>query len=273
MTGPHCWFRSAVGCILGVTVFSPYVKTFVERCIDQSLTRYKEMGVSVAKGGETYVDRGDKRPTEAPTYNSHVFMFGHADRLPILTFTVIAAELIEIYIIDYLRKVFICANQREEGPGSYGDNRVQGISSEHPATFYLAPVRKFIDSFPRYLEEMNNKVMIERMKLQRHTYGSVDIRTFASRCVNETSPQDTNASSATVKNDQSSDDDLVSKLQELFLPEVADEIFSSDENPAFLNMILKNIKSDGLGNHEFVGPARYQSIKKNSTYACPGLRL
>ena len=140
VTGPHCWFRSAVGCILGVTVFSPYVKTFVERCIDRSLTRYKEMGVSVAKGGETYVDRGDKRPTEAPMYNSHVFMFGHADRLPILTFTVIAAELIEIYIIDYLRKVFICVNQREEGPGLYGDNRVQGISSERPATFYLAPV-------------------------------------------------------------------------------------------------------------------------------------
>jgi hypothetical protein len=27
VTGAHCWFRSALGCILGVTVFSPYVKT------------------------------------------------------------------------------------------------------------------------------------------------------------------------------------------------------------------------------------------------------
>ncbi len=67
--------------------------------------------------------------------------------------------------------------------------------------------------------------------------------------------------------------DLVPKLQELFLPEVVDEIFSSDENSGFLNMILKNIKSDELGNHEFVGPARYQSIKKNSRNACPGLIL
>ena len=140
MTGPHCWFRSAVGCVLGATVFSLYLKTFVERCIDQTLTRYKEMGVGVTKGGEAYVDRGDKRPTEARTYNPHIFMFGHPDRLPILTFTVLAAELIEKCIIDYLRKVFICVNQREEGPGLYGDNRVQGISSEHPATFYLAPV-------------------------------------------------------------------------------------------------------------------------------------
>ena len=48
VTGPHCWFRSAVGWVLGITVFSLYVKTFVERCIDRSLTRYKEMGVSVA---------------------------------------------------------------------------------------------------------------------------------------------------------------------------------------------------------------------------------
>ena len=270
VTGPHCWFRSAVGCVLGVTHFSPYVKTVAERCIDLSLIRYKEMGVSVVKAGETYVDRGDKRPTEGPTYNPHVFMFGHADRLPILTFTVLAAELIEKCMIDYLRKVFICANQREEGPGSYGDKRVQGISSERPATFYLAPVRKFIVSFPRYLEEMNNKVMIEQVKLQRRT-GSADIRSFARNSVNENSPQVPNSSSANVKSDESSDDDLVSKLQELFLPAVVDEIFSSNENPAFLNMILKNIKSDGLGNHEFVGPARYKSIKNNSGNACPGL--
>ena len=99
--------------------------------------------------------------------------------------------------------------------------------------------------------------MIERAKLQRCTYGSGDIRTFASSSVNEVSPQVTNAPSATVKSDQSSDADLVSKLQDFFLLEVVDEIFSSDVNPAFLNTVLKNINLDGLGNHEFVDKARY----------------
>ena len=37
VTGPHCWFCCALGCILGVTVFSPCVKTIVEDCIDRIL--------------------------------------------------------------------------------------------------------------------------------------------------------------------------------------------------------------------------------------------
>jgi hypothetical protein len=74
VTGPHCWFCCALGCILGVTVFSPYVKTVVEDCIDRILLVFKGMGVKLVKGGETYVDCGDKRPTESPTYNPYVYM-------------------------------------------------------------------------------------------------------------------------------------------------------------------------------------------------------
>ena len=42
VTGSHCWFRSALGCILGVTVFSPYVKTVVEYCIDRILSVFSQ---------------------------------------------------------------------------------------------------------------------------------------------------------------------------------------------------------------------------------------
>ena len=74
VTGPHCWFCCALGCILGITVFSPYVETIVEHCIDKILLVFKVMGVKLVKGGETYVDHGDKQPTESPTY----IMFGLA---------------------------------------------------------------------------------------------------------------------------------------------------------------------------------------------------
>ena len=66
VTGSHCWFRCSIGCILGLTVFSPYVKTIVEDCIDRILSVFKGMGVKLVKGGEIYVDRGDKHPTELP---------------------------------------------------------------------------------------------------------------------------------------------------------------------------------------------------------------
>jgi hypothetical protein len=49
VTGAHCWFRSALGCILGVTVFYPYVKTVVEYCIDRILSVSREMGVTSLK--------------------------------------------------------------------------------------------------------------------------------------------------------------------------------------------------------------------------------
>jgi hypothetical protein len=67
VTGLHCWFRCALGCILGVTVFSPYVKNIMEHSLhfDRTLLVFKGMGVKLVKGGETYVDRGDKRPTES----------------------------------------------------------------------------------------------------------------------------------------------------------------------------------------------------------------
>ena len=74
------------------------------------------MGVNLLKGGgETYVDCGDKRPTESPTYNPYVYMFGEAVRLPIMALTCSAAELIEQCIISHCKKVFKCANQRPEG--------------------------------------------------------------------------------------------------------------------------------------------------------------
>jgi hypothetical protein len=160
VTGPHSWFRCAFGCILGVTVFSPYVQTVVEDCVDRILLVFQGMGVKLVKGGETYVDRGDKRPTESPTYNPWVYMFGKAMCLPIMGLTCAAAELIEQCIISRCKKVFVCANQRSEGPGSYGDGRVLGIRNERPATFYLAPLQPFIATVPDYLREMRNTCMI-----------------------------------------------------------------------------------------------------------------
>ena len=72
------------------------------------------MGVKVVKAGKSYIDRADKRVTESPTHNPYLFKFGHAMCLPISATTVLASELIEGWMIDYLREVFVCANQRSE---------------------------------------------------------------------------------------------------------------------------------------------------------------
>jgi hypothetical protein len=287
--GAHCWFRSALGCILGVTVFYPYVKTVVEYCIDRILSVSREMGVNLIKGGETYVDRGDKRPTESPTYNPYVYMFGKAVHLPIMALTCSAAELIEQCIISHCQKVFKCANQRPEGPGSYGDGRVLGIRNEWPATFYLAPLQPFIATVSDYLREMRNTSMIQRATLQLRTHGSVDIRIFAAS-TSETTTVTSNVAidlsddveihethvkseqSSSLKSDLSSDPDLVSVLQGMFLPEVPEEILSA-EDPVFLNRVLKNMQSDGLGSYSDIDQARYVYLKSYSKEACPCLIL
>ncbi len=148
VTGSQCWFRCALGCILGVTVFSPYVKIAVEDCIDRILSVFRVLGVKLMKGGESYVDRGDKRPTESPTYNPFVYMFGKALHLIIMALTCDAAELIEKCIISHCKNVFKCVNHRTEGPGLYGGGHVLGIRNERPATFYLAPLQPFIATVP-----------------------------------------------------------------------------------------------------------------------------
>jgi len=279
VTGSHCWFCSALGCILGVTVFSPYVKTVVEDCIDRILSVFRGMGVKLVKGGETYVDRGDKRPTESPTYNPYVYMFGKAMRLLIMAFTCSAAELIEECIISHCKNVFGCANQRSEGPGSYGYGRVHGIRNERPATFYLAPLQFFIATVPDYLREMRNTCMIQRATLQLRTYGSVDIRIFAASTsettivssnvaidlsgdveIHETHFKSEQASS--LKSGLSSDPDLVSVLQGMFQPDVLDEILSR-EDPMFLNRVIKNMQTDGLISYSDVDLERYMSLKSN----------
>jgi hypothetical protein len=137
------------------------------------------MGVKLVKGGETYVDRGDKRPIQSPTYNPWVFMFGKAVHLPVMGLTCAAAELIEQCIISHCKKVFGCANKRSEGPGSYGDGRVRGIRNGRPAPFYLAPLKILIEFVPDYLQEMRNTYIIQCATLKLCTHGSVDIRTFA----------------------------------------------------------------------------------------------
>ena len=91
----------------------------MEDCIDRILSVLRELGVKLVKGGKSYV--GDKRPTESPTYNLYVYMFGKAVCLPIMALTCAAAELIEQCIVSSCTNVFGCANQRLERPGSYGD--------------------------------------------------------------------------------------------------------------------------------------------------------
>jgi hypothetical protein len=247
------------------------------------------MGVKLLKGGETYVDRGDKRPTESPTYNPWVYMFGKAMRLPIMAFTCSAAELIEQCIISHCKNVFGCANQRSEGPGSYGDGPVHGIWNDRPATFYLAHLQPFIATVSDYVREIRNTLMIQRATLQLRTHGSVVIRTFAARTsetttvtsnvaidlsdnveIHETHVKSEQASS--VKSDQSSNQDLVSVLQGMFLPEVLEEILSA-EAPVFLNRVLKNMQTDGLGSYSDIDQARYVSLKSYSGKACPCLIL
>ena len=61
-------------------------------------------------------------------------------------------------------------------------------------------------------------------------------------------------------------------LQEIFLPDVLDEILSA-EDPAFLNRVLKNMQSDGLGSYSVVDLARYTSLKQVNNQACPCLIL
>jgi hypothetical protein len=181
-----------------------------------------------------------------------------------MVFKCAAAELIEQCIISHCQEVFGCANQRSEGPGLYGGGRVFGIWNESPATCYLAPLQPFIATVPGYLREMKNTLMIQRATLQLRTHGSVAIRTFATSTsetttvtlnvvidlsddveIHETSTQVKSEQASSVKSDLSSDADLVSVLQEMFLPDVLDEILSR-EDPAFLNRVLKNMQSDGL---------------------------
>jgi hypothetical protein len=88
--------------------------------------------------------------------------------------------------------------------------------------------------------------------------------------IHETHVKSEQASS--LKSDLSSDPDLVSVLQGMFLPEVLDEILSA-EDPVFLNRVLKNMQSDGLGSYSHIDQARYVSLKRYSNKACPCLIL
>ena len=131
--------------------------------------------------------------------------------------------------------------------------------------------------------------MIQRATLQLRTHGSVDIRIFAASTsettsvtsnvaidlsddveIHETHVKSEQASS--LKCDFSSDPDLVSVLQGMFLPEVLDEILSA-EDPVFLNRVLKNMQSDGLGSYSDIDQARYVYLKSYSKEACPCLIL
>jgi hypothetical protein len=124
---------------------------------------------------------------------------------------------------------------------------------------------------------MRNTSMIQRATLQLRTHGSVDIRIFAVSTsktttvtsnvaidlsddveIHETHIKSEQASS--LKSDLSSHPDLVSVLQGMFLPEVLDEILSA-EDPVFLNRVLKNMQSDGLGRYSDIDQARYVSLK------------
>ncbi len=122
--------------------------------------------------------------------------------------------------------------------------------------------------------------MIQRAALQLRTHGSVDIRTlFATSTsetttvtsnvvidlsddveIHETSTQVKSEQASSVKSDLASDADIVYMLQEMFLPDVLDEILSG-EDPVFLNRVLKNTQSDGLGSYSAVDLARYMSLK------------
>jgi hypothetical protein len=77
---------------------------------------------------------------------------------------------------------------------------------------------------------------------------------------------------SSLKSDLSSDPDIVSVLQGMFLPEVLEEILSV-EDPVFLNRVLKNMQSDGLGSYSVVDHERYMSLKKVNNQACPCLIL
>jgi hypothetical protein len=138
---------------------------------------------------------------------------------------------------------------------------------------------------------MRNTFMIQRATLQLCTHGSVDIRTFATSTsetttvtsnvvidlsddveIHKTSMQVKSEQASSDKSDLSSDADLISKLQEIYPPDVLDEILSGDDS-VFLNRILKNMQSNGLGNYSGVDLARYMSLKKVNNQACPCLIL
>jgi len=124
--------------------------------------------------------------------------------------------------------------------------------------------------------------------LQLRTHGSDDIRTFATSTsetitvtsnvidlsddeeIHETQVRREQASS--LKSDLSSDADIASVLQEMFLPKVLEEILSG-EDPIFLNRVLKNMQSNGLGSYSDIDQARYESLKSWCKEACPCLIL
>jgi hypothetical protein len=153
---------------------------------------------------------------------------------------------------------------------------VLGIWNDRPTTFYLAPLQPFIATVSDYLREMRNTSMIQRATLQLRTHGSVDIRIFAvstSKTTTVTSNVAIDLSgdveihevkseqASSLKSDLSSDPDIVSVLQGMFLPEFLEEILSV-EDPVFLNRVLKNMQSDGLGSYSVVDHERYMSLKK-----------
>ena len=253
---------STLGSVLFVTEFDSYAETVLKVCIIRILKHFKDMGVEVGKGGESYIDRVDKRVTEFPTYNPYIFKFGHAMCLPIAATTMLASELIEGCMIAYLREVFVCANQRTERAGSYGDSRVQGICKERPATFYLNPLQTFIHTYADYLREKDNTHMIQLDQRRLRTFGSVDIRSLLEMRtpavtsnvvidltdnvdIHEISDDDVEILGMleSVKSDESSDADLHSKLQEMFTGEALDEILSS-EKLTCLNTIIKHFRKD-----------------------------
>ena len=249
------------------------------------------MGVKVVKAGKSYIDRADKRVTESPTHNPYLFKFGHAMCLPISATTVLASELIEGWAIDYLREVFVCANQRSERAGSYGGTRVQGICKERPASFYLNPLQTFIETYADYLQEKDNTHMIQLAQTRLRNFGSVDIRPFLEMRtpavtsnvvidltdnvdIHEISDDDVEILGMleSVKSDESSDADLHSKLQEMFTGEALDEILSSEKQTC-LNTIIKHFWKDRLGSFADLDLERYMSLKKFNNEACPGLIL
>jgi hypothetical protein len=90
--------------------------------------------------------------------------------------------------------------------------------------------------------------------------------------IHKTNTQVKSEQASSIKSDLSSDADLVSLLQEMFPPDVLDEILSR-EDPVFLNRVLKNMQSDGLGSYSVVDLERYVSLKSNYKEACPCLIL
>ncbi len=100
----------------------------------------------------------------------------------------------------------------------------------------MAPLQPFIATVTDYLQGMRNTFMIQCATLQLCTHGSVDIRTFATSTsettavtsnvvinlsddveIHKTFTQVKSEQASSVKSDLSSDADLVTKLQEIYL--------------------------------------------------------